>query len=746
MRFRKGLYFSFITLVLIFSASCGTTPSTPLVDPENIEKPMEETIIPEESETAKIEKPTETPTTLTIAMGDGEHKYPDTIYFNGIVLTMEEDQPIVEAIAIQKDEIFAVGSSEGVLKLGDSDTALVDLGGRTLLPGFIDSHTHWIGDSEWTEYRYVDETIHFLLENGWTSINEMFVTPERLEKLLSLDDEGRLRVRVNAYQPLNFLDQRFGRPYLNYTPGERVSPKVRVAGVKISVDNDWGNLINWDQAELDIEVLTAHEAGWQLAVHTFSVQGSNIALKALDQVLQDGAGNKNRHRIEHVIAITDEQLIEIQKNDYIASIQLVFPGNISQADPTFYEKVPESDYPFLTRWEDIYDAGIMIVSGTDWPWLTNDSFLERNGAPAGSPLRSLYKGATHRDANDQVPEPWMSGQYLPVEAMLKSLTINGAYATFEEDVKGSLAPGKWADLVILSDDPLTVPIDELIEIDVLMTMIGGRVEYCAEDAEDLCVVQGEHADKVADTSEPSQVELPSDTLVLEVGDMIEVAVQGPVTGQLADFYPHMFNSVQLAVEDYGPLFDEHPIMLVQVDDRCDESTGADAALQLTIKHPQIAGVIGPLCSSGAMGALPVYKDAKLVTISGSVTREDITKQYGASGFNRTIPNQKQMSDMGISEDSIDGLASVQDFYTRYENKFGTLPNEIRPLMAYTYDAVHVLLSGIQETAVLGENMVLTIELLALADAVRFSQNTIGVTGAISFDENGDRIPAESMEN
>ncbi len=80
----------------------------------------------------------------------------------------------------------------------------------------------------------------------------------------------------------------------------------------------------------------------------------------------------------------------------------------------------------------------------------------------------------------------MRGQFLRVEAVLQSLTINGAYATFEENVKGSLAPGKWADIVILSDNPLTLPIEELIEIEVMMTMIGGNVEYCTEGAEDLC--------------------------------------------------------------------------------------------------------------------------------------------------------------------------------------------------------------------------------------------------------------------
>ena len=74
----------------------------------------------------------------------------------------------------------------------------------------------------------------------------------------------------------------------------------------------------------------------------------------------------------------------------------------------------------------------------------------------------------------------MLDQIITVEQALRSLTINGAYATFEEDKKGSLTSGKLADLVILSANPLTAPIEMVPDIQVLMTMIGGTVEYCVQ--------------------------------------------------------------------------------------------------------------------------------------------------------------------------------------------------------------------------------------------------------------------------
>ncbi|MCJ7518841.1 MAG: amidohydrolase family protein [Anaerolineaceae bacterium] len=500
-----------IILLLIFQPSCSSGISTPKATPEMVKNTPEAAEDQKNAGEQSSLPVIQTPITKSIEVGGPEDNYPDTIFYNGIVLTMEHIQPLAEAIAIRSDKIFAVGSSEGVLALRGPDTWEIDLSGKTLLPGFIDSHGHWIGDDELTNFQNVDKIIQFLVENGWTSINEMFVPPDRLAELLSLDREERLHVRVNAYLPVNYLDQRFERPYLQYSPLEVLSPRVRVAGVKFFTDNDWGHIINWEQSELNEEVKAAHQAGWQIAIHTFSVQGHFMVLEALGSALEGADNRAYRHRIEHVIAITDEQLTEIKQRGYIASIQLNFPGNIPQADPTFYDKVPEEDFPLLTRWKDILEAGITIAGGTDWPWFTNDTFIEIGGAPAGSPLRLIYEAATHTDTNNRIPDSWMRGQLLPVKAALQSLTINGAYATFEEDVKGSLAPGKYADIVILSNNPLTMPVEKLIEIEVLMTMIGGNVEYCADGAKALCE-QG--AQDVVKTNEQTQEITPEDMVIV----------------------------------------------------------------------------------------------------------------------------------------------------------------------------------------------------------------------------------------
>ena len=412
----------------------------------------------------------------------------DLIYHNGEVITMEPDRPQAEAVAILGEKIIAVGSNEEIMGHEGSETQVIDLGGRTLLPGFIDSHSHWIGDHQRTGYS-VDETVQYLLENGWTSINEMFVTPERLAELQTLDQEGRLKVRVNAYLGVSYRDQYIGRFYEDYTPLQIVSPRVRLAGVKFVPESYYGETFYLTQSELNEEFAAAHDAGWQIAVHTEMASGHARVLEAFGEALSGGDNGEARHRIEHVFGITDDQLAEIQTKGYIASIQLNLPANFPYQDPTFYDRVSEDVFPLICRWRDLYDAGVLIAGGTDWPWLTNDSYMEQGGAPAGSPLRLIYKAATHTNTQDVITDAWMDGQYLPVEASLEALTINGAYATFEEEIKGSLARGKLADIVILSDNPVSVAdadIRGVRGIEVLMTMIGGNVEYCAPDAAGLC--------------------------------------------------------------------------------------------------------------------------------------------------------------------------------------------------------------------------------------------------------------------
>ena len=197
----------------------------------------------------------------------------------------------------------------------------------------------------------------------------------------------------------------------------------------------------------------------------------------------------------------------------------------------------------------------------------------------------------------------------------------------------------------------------------------------------------------------------------------------------------------MAVLKYPLLLGVLDPAMLEIDDHCDESAGASAAEQLLRDYPDVIGVIGPLCSSAARGSLPVYNQAGWVSISGGATQEDLSTLFGSGGFfNRTVYNNGQLQDLGVPENWIDDLPDAQDFYSQYESRYGPLPEEIRPLMPYTYDAVHVLLHAVEQVAVQNTDGSITIERAALARAVRHIEGFSGITGLIEFDEDGDRVP------
>ncbi len=405
---------------------------------------------------------------------------PDVIYHNGVVLTMDDGLPRAEAVAIRNGRILAVGDDEAVLALRKRPTRVVDLGGRTVLPGFIDSHAHWIGDGSMVNLN-ADQAIDAAVRGGWTSINEQFVDQQRLEELRALDEAGRLRLRVNAYLPVNFDNQKFGQWFLGFEPHHSYSPHLRLAGIKLFLDHDWGTRFPWEQLELDDYVLVAHRNGWQVSAHAISAQAHDQYLTAVAQAQAAYPNPDARHRVEHVIQLRDDQLARMRELRMIASIQPGIPGDLA-TEAGFPELVARGQTRWITRWRDLVESGVRTIGSTDMPYLVLGLVGRRTEPPHGTPLEAIHQAVTRQSYSGRPPEDWQLAQRLTVDQALRLFTVDAAYGTFEEDVKGTLARGKYADLVILSNDPTTVAVDSLLDIQVLATMVGGRVEHCADPA------------------------------------------------------------------------------------------------------------------------------------------------------------------------------------------------------------------------------------------------------------------------
>lgn len=419
---------------------------------------------------------------------------PDLIYYNATIVTMEDSLPSAEAIAIANDSILAVGSNDAVLSLVGAETKIVDLQGLTVTPGFNDSHCHWFSWREHicsvtgdTTYPSLEEIMGMLSANGWTSISELNFgrpdyAPEHLNNALDLDARGALSVRVNGYWG-TYDDVSLIQVLADSmrTPGKVYSERVRATGVKIYVDNPFGDFDILTQEQVNQLVRSAHDAGWQIAAHAVNQSAVEKILTAYENVLGAESNENYRYRIEHAVKVSDDQLNRMKQKGIIASFQLMGPADWP-SQPTYAARFLGTHPEWVMRWKDFVAAesgGLRTCGSTDAPF--NDTPCDY------TPFRVMYQAVTRLGFHDFAHADWELAQRLTVKDCLKLLTINGAYATFEENKKGSLAPGKWADLVILSANPLEVSQPEdLLNIKVLLTMVGGRVEYCDASQSNLC--------------------------------------------------------------------------------------------------------------------------------------------------------------------------------------------------------------------------------------------------------------------
>jgi hypothetical protein len=426
---------------------------------------------------------------------------------NANVLTMDPTQPEADAIAIAGDTIVAVGKEADVTAVAASGASIVDVAGKTVLPGFNDAHCHRIGDRNISGYGSIEEAIDAALAGGWTSISELFVDQDRLDELRTLDESAGLRIRVNCYLPVNYENQRFGVWFRDYRPHQEFSPKLRIGGVKIFADSAWTNRmymtephidqpgyrgeVYWTADELTDLVRSLHDDGWQLATHTAGDAAHDLVLDAYEAALAGADNIDHRHRIEHVMAVRDDQVRRMADLAIVASFQLTW--FTSDTTPDVESTIGPERLPWIGRWHDLLEAGVPAVASTDYPWV---DLAERDNT-TGYAMKALSIAATRSSGPGDVPEAWQASQAITVDQGLELMTRAGAYTTFEEDRKGTLSTGKLADLVVLDEDPRRVAPEDLAAVNVAMTMVGGTIEYCSPAAGAFCPPVTSTADRTA---------------------------------------------------------------------------------------------------------------------------------------------------------------------------------------------------------------------------------------------------------
>ena len=194
-----------------------------------------------------------------------------------------------------------------------------------------------------------------------------------------------------------------------------------------------------------------HQNGYQIGIHAIGDKGNRVLVNLYKKLLEESPKEDHRHRIEHASLLTNDVIKDIKKYNLVVACQ---PPFINSEFTWLERRLGKKRCKYIYPFKSIIDAGIIMASGSDSP--IEDPNI----------IMGLHALVTR---NGFVPE-----QCIPMKDALKTYTINGAYAAFEENIKGSIEVGKLADFVILDRNPLEVNKDEIKEIQVLETIIRGK--------------------------------------------------------------------------------------------------------------------------------------------------------------------------------------------------------------------------------------------------------------------------------
>lgn len=522
----------------------------------------------------------------------------DTIIRGATIYTMDPAQPRAEAIALRGDRILAVGSRTYVERFADRTTRVIDARGQTLLPGFIDAHSHpllqsvatgvdvglasiaevkaalarqsaatpaghWVigimyDDTKFREGRAltrrdIDEVVathpvivrhrgghtavvnsrafelagitrdtpdpvggKFFREDGELTGKVAELAVEVFDRvgtwpvedratraksaalisrkmaacgLTSTTDAFTERDNFIAYQDARAADELCFR--ITVMPNGRAElysgmkmaglrsgfgdEMIRIGAVKYAADgsasertmrmstpytgrpDDFG-ILTMDQAQIDAAVEDALAHGFRIGIHANGDVTIGMVLDAYERGLKGWTGPNPRLRIEHCSLVNPQLIARIKALGVIPAPFYTYAYYHGEKWSEYGEEKMERMFAHRS----LLDAGITVAPASDF---TPGPY---------EPMMALQSMVTRKDRSGHV---WGPSQRITIEEALRICTVNGAYASFEEHLKGSLAPGKLADCVLLAEDPHTADPDRLIDIRILRTILGGRTVF-----------------------------------------------------------------------------------------------------------------------------------------------------------------------------------------------------------------------------------------------------------------------------
>lgn len=333
-----------------------------------------------------------------------------------------------------------------------------------------------------------------LAENGVTSIFDI-TPPEQLPVYQELRRLGELTTRVNVRPVLDSWDelghlgigQGYGDGWLRFNGLKgfvdgimgNSSARFHEPYLTTGVRGEWRNPANTGHVSdggsgmdppgnMERLVFGADSIGLSPKVHAIGDHAIDSLLDIFEKVITtNGPDPARRFAVIHVQVLSGpEPARRMAELGIIAEMQ---PYHTIDDMRWMEERIGERSrwaYAFKT----LQDAGVLLSFGSDWPG-TNAAWYTSN------PLVGMYSAVTRQTLDGQPQQGWFPEERISIESALRAYTVNNAFASGEEDVKGRIAPGFLADLVVVDRNPLEVPGAELKDLRVELTVVGGRIVH-----------------------------------------------------------------------------------------------------------------------------------------------------------------------------------------------------------------------------------------------------------------------------
>ena len=309
-----------------------------------------------------------------------------------------------------------------------------------------------------------------LTKAGLTSVHDAMVSNDQFSTYQAAWGNGSLKLRVYALMHRDHfgalrdagLRSGFGDEFLKIGGIKMVADGAIAARTaylrKPYIDSCDCGILAMSPQEIEEWVLQVHRAGFQVCVHANGDATIDMVLNAYEKAQSEFPRNDPRHRIEHCTVVDRDLINRIARLGSVATpfcTYVYYHGEKLR----FYGEDRVSEM-FAQR--SFLDAGVIATGATDYP------------PGPFEPLLGIQSCVTRMDSSGKV---WGANQRISVEEALRIYTLHGAYASFEENIKGSIEAGKLADLVVLGSDPTAIDPHGIKDIPIVRTVIGGRTVF-----------------------------------------------------------------------------------------------------------------------------------------------------------------------------------------------------------------------------------------------------------------------------